>query len=72
WEGDVKTRLTLNYSGSRAQGAELFSNTLKSQFILDKKGENYNLKLTAKYNFSGTGLKQENLSINGNVKLNYN
>jgi len=72
WEGDVKTRLTLNYSGSRAQGAELFSNTLKSQFTLDKKGENYNLKLTSKYNFSGTGLKQENLSLNGNVKLDYN
>jgi len=72
WEGDVKTRVTLNYSGSRAQGAELFSNTLKSQFTLDKQGENYNLKLTGKYNFSGTGLKQENLSLDGNVKLNYN
>jgi hypothetical protein len=71
WEGDVKTRVTLNYSGSRTQGAELFSNTLKSQFSLDKQGENYKLKLTGKYNFSGTGLKQENLSINGNVKLDY-
>ena len=72
WEGDVKTRLTLNYSGSRARGAELFSNTLKSQFTLDKKGENYNLKLTSKYNFSGTGFKQENLSLSGNIKLDYN
>ena len=68
WEGDVKTRVTLNYSGSKAQGAELFSHTLKSQFTLDKKAEKYNLKLTGKYTFSG----KEELDITGNMKLNYN
>ncbi len=70
FEDNIKTQVTLNYSGSRAKGAELFYNTLKSQFGLDKKGEKYILKLTGKYNFTGT--TQEDLSINGNMKLNYN
>ncbi len=72
WEGNIKTQVILNYSGSKAQGEELFSNILKSQFALSKKSEKYNLKLTGKYNFSGTGLGQEDLSINGNIKVNYN
>jgi len=72
FEEDLKTQVTLNYSGSKAAGGELLSNSLKSQFSLDKKGEKYNLKITGKYNFSGTGLGQEDLSINGNIKANYN
>ncbi|HAJ32078.1 MAG TPA: hypothetical protein DCK79_01705 [Candidatus Atribacteria bacterium] len=69
---DLKTQVTLSYSGSKAAGEELLSNSLKSQFSLDKKGKKYNLKLTGKYNFSGTGLGQEELSINGNIKVNHN
>ena len=72
FEEDLKTQVTLNYSGSKAAGGELLSNSLKSQFGLDKKGEKYNLKISGKYNFSGTGLNQEDLSINGNIKANYN
>ena len=72
WEGDVKTQLTLNYSGSRAQGAESFANSLKSQFTLDKQGEKYNLKISGRYNFSGTGLGKEDLSIDGNVTIKHN
>lgn len=72
WEENIKTQVILNYSGSKAEGEELFSNTLKSQFTLSKKSEKYNLKLTGKYNFSGTGLGQEDLSINGNIKVSHN
>lgn len=68
FEDNIKTQVTLNYSGIKAEGAELFTNTLKSQFRLDKKEEKYNLKLTGKYTFSG----KEELNINGNMKLNYN
>jgi len=72
FEEDLKTQVTLNYSGSRATGGELLSNSLKSQFNLDKKGEKYNLKISGKYNFSGTGLGQEDLSIDGNVTVKHN
>jgi len=72
FEEDLKTQVTLNYSGSKATEGELLSNSLKSQFSLDKKGEKYNLKISSKYNFSGTELGQEDLSINGNIKANYN
>jgi len=72
FEEDLKTQVTLNYTGSKAAGGELLSNSLKSQFSLDKKGEKYNLKISGKYNFSGTGLGQEDLSINGNIKVNHN
>jgi hypothetical protein len=72
FEGNLKTQVTLNYSGSKAEGGELLSNSLKSQFTLDKQGEKYNLKISGKYNFSGTGLGQEDLSINGNIKVNHN
>ncbi len=72
FEENLKTQVTLNYGGSKAAGGELLSNSLKSQFSLDKKGEKYNLKISGKYNFSGTGLGQEDLSINGNIKLNHN
>ncbi len=68
FEDNIKTQVTLDYSGIKAEGAELFTNTLKSQFSLDKKEEKYNLKLTGKYTFSG----KEELDINGNMKLNYN
>ena len=72
FENNIKTQVTLNYSGSKAKEAKLFSNSLKSQFSLEKKGEKYNLKLTGKYNFSGTGLGQKDLSIDGNIKVNHN
>ena len=70
FENDIKTQLTLNYSGSKSPGDELFSNSLKSQFSLEKQGEKYNLKLTGKYDFSGKEI--EDLSINGNIKVNHN
>jgi hypothetical protein len=72
FEKDLKTQVTLSYGGNKAAGGELLSNSLKSQFSIDKQGEKYNLNLTGKYDFSGTGLGQEDLSINGNIKLNYN
>lgn len=72
FENNLTTQVTLSYSGNKAKDAELFSNSLKPQFTLNKKGEKYNLKLTGKYNFSGTGLGQEDLSIDGNIKVNYN
>ena len=70
FEEDLKTQVTLNYSGSKAAGGELLSNSLKSQFSLDKKGEKYNLKISGKYNFSGKEI--EDLSINGNVTIKHN
>jgi hypothetical protein len=72
FENNIKTQVALDYSGSKAEGGELLSNNLKSQFTLDKSGEKYDLKITGKYDFSGTELGEENLSINGNIKLNYN
>ena len=72
FENNIKTQVTLNYSGSKAEGGELLSSNLKSQFTLDKQGEKYGLKITGNYNFNGTGLGEEDLSINGNIKLNYN
>lgn len=72
FENNVKTQVTLAYSGSKSPGEELFSNSLKSQFSLDTQGEKYNLKLTGRYNFSGTGLGQEDLSIDGNIKVDHN
>jgi len=72
FEKNLKTQVTINYSGSKAAGGELLSNSLKSQFSFEKKEEKYNLKISGKYNFSGTGLSQEDLSINGNIKANYN
>ena len=70
FEENLKTQVTLNYGGSKAAGGELLSNSLKSQFSLDKKGEKYNLKISGKYNFSGTEI--EDLSINGNVTVKHN
>ncbi|MBA7541271.1 LPS-assembly protein LptD [subsurface metagenome] len=72
FEDSIKTQVTLDYSGMKAEGGELLSNSLKSQFTLAKQGEKYNLKISGKYNFSGTGLGQEDLSINGNIKVNHN
>jgi hypothetical protein len=69
FEEDLKTQVTLNYSGSKAAGGELLSNSLKSQFSLDKKGEKYSLKISGKYNFSGKEI--EDLSINGNVTVKH-
>jgi hypothetical protein len=57
FEENLKTKVTLNYGGSKAAGGELLSNSLKSQFSLDKKGEKYNLKISGKYNFSGITVK---------------
>ncbi len=70
FEENLKTQVTLNYSGSKAAGGELLSNSLKSQFSLEKKGDKYNLKISGKYNFSGKEI--EDLSINGNVTLKHN
>jgi len=70
FEEDLKTQVTLNYSGSKAAGGELLSNSLQSQFSLDKKGEKYNLKISGKYNFSGEEI--EDLSIDGNVTVKHN
>ena len=72
FENNIKTQITLNYSGIKAEGGELLSSNLKSQFTLDKQGEKYYLKITGNYNFSGTGWEEEDLTINGNIKLNYN
>jgi hypothetical protein len=69
---NIKTQVTLDYSGIKSEGGGLLSNSLKSQFSFEKKEEKYNLKLTGKYNFSGTGLGQEDLSINGNIKVKHN
>lgn len=71
FEGNLKTQLILDYSGSKARGGELLSNSLKSQFSFDKDGGKYKLKISGKYNFSGTGLGQEDLSIDGNIKVNH-
>jgi hypothetical protein len=70
FEEDLNTQVTLNYSGSKAAGGELLSNSLKSQFSIDKNGEKYNLKVSGKYNFSGKEI--EDLSIDGNVTLKHN
>ncbi|MGB2783737.1 MAG: hypothetical protein WBC45_07335, partial [Atribacterota bacterium] len=66
---NIKAQVILNYSGTKTSGSTP-SNVLKSQFSLDKVGENYNLKLTGKYNFSGKEL--ENLDLDGNVTLKHN
>jgi len=70
FEDSIKTQVILDYSGIKAGGGELLSNSLKSQFTLDKQGEKYNLKISGKYNFSGTEI--EDLSINGNVTIKHN
>jgi len=70
FEDSIKTQVTLDYSGTKAEGGELLSNSLKSQFTLDKQGEKYNLKISGKYNFSGKEI--EDLSINGNVTVKHN
>jgi hypothetical protein len=72
FEDNITTQVTLDYSGKKAEGGELLSNSLKSQFTLDKQGEKYNLKISGRYNFNGTGLGQEELNIDGNIKVNYN
>lgn len=72
FEENIKTQITLDYSGMKAEGGELLGNSLKSQFTLDKQGEKYNLKVSGKYNFSGTGLSQEDLSIDGIIKVSHN
>jgi len=71
-EENIKTQLILNYSGTKAEGGNPPYNTLKSQFAFEKKEDNYTLKLTGKYNFSGTGIRQEDLSIDGNIKVDHN
>lgn len=71
-EENIKTQVTLNYSGTKSEGGGLPYNTLKSQFSFEKKEEKYNLKIRGKYNLSGTGLGQEDLSINGNIRVNHN
>jgi len=72
FEDNIKAQITLDYSGMKAGGGQLPDNTLKSQFSFEKKDEKYNLKLIGKYTFSGTRLGQDDLSINGNIKLNHN
>lgn len=68
-EENIKTQVILDYNGTKTKGSNP-SNVLKSQFSFDKVGENYNLKLTGKYNFSGEEL--ENLNLDGNVTLKHN
>jgi len=69
-EQDLTTQLILNYSGVKNPKGTLASNTLKSQFTLEKTGEDYTFQLTGRYNFTGTDL--DNLNINGNIKAVYN
>lgn len=71
---NLKTQFVLDYSGRKTLGEELLTNSIKSNLNLnyDKKGEKYDIKLIGKYTFSGTGLGKEELSINGNIKVNYN
>lgn len=71
---NLKTQFILDYSGRKTLGEELLTNSIKSNLNLnyDKKGEKYDIKLIGKYTFSGTGLGKEDLSINGNIKVNYN
>ncbi len=66
---DLTTQMILNYSGVRNPNGTLASNTLNSQFTLDKAGENYTFQLSGKYKFSGKDL--DNLGINGNIKAKY-
>ncbi|OFW47374.1 MAG: hypothetical protein A2163_06575 [Actinobacteria bacterium RBG_13_35_12] len=70
FEDNIKTQVTLDYSGMKAEGGGLLSNSLKSQFSLDKQGEKYNLNISGRYNFSGKDM--ENLSIDGNVTIKHN
>ena len=41
FEDNIKTQVTLDYSGTKAGGGGLFSNSLKSQFSFEKKEEKY-------------------------------
>ena len=68
-EENIKTQVLLDYNGTKTSGSTP-SNVLKSQFSLDKVGENYNLKLTGRYNLSGKEL--ENLNLDGNITLKHN
>lgn len=70
FEDNIKTQVILDYGGMKAEGGELLSNSLKSQFTLDKQGEKYNLNISGKYNFSGKEI--EDLSIDGNVTIKHN
>ncbi|MBA7568447.1 LPS-assembly protein LptD [subsurface metagenome] len=71
---NLKTQFVLDYSGRKTQGEELLTNSIQSNLNVnyDKKGEKYDIKLVGKYTFSGTGLGEEDLSINGNIKVNHN
>ncbi len=71
---NLKTQFVLDYSGRKTLGEELVTNSIRSNLNLnyDKKGEKYDIKLAGKYTFSGTGLGKEDLSIDGNIKVNYN
>jgi len=71
---NLKTQFVLDYSGRKTLGEELETNSIKANLNLnyDKKGEKYDIKLVGKYTFSGTGLEEEDLSIDGNIKVNYN
>ena len=71
---NLKTQFVLDYSGRKTLGEELLTNSIKSNLNVnyDKKGEKYDIKLVGKYTFSGTGLGKEDLSIDGNIKVNHN
>lgn len=71
---NLKTQFVLDYSGRKTPGEELLTNSINSNLNVnyDKKGEKYDIKLVGKYTFSGTGLGEEDLSINGNIKVNHN
>jgi len=70
FEDNIKTQVILDYSGMKAEGGGLLSNSLKSQFTLDKQGKKYNLNISGKYNFSGKEI--EDLSIDGNITIKHN
>jgi len=70
FENNIKTRITLDYTGTKSGNTDIFNNTLKSRFSLIKTGEKYNLKMTGKYDFKGQEI--DSLDIKGNITLNYN
>ncbi|MBE3090874.1 MAG: LPS-assembly protein LptD [Candidatus Atribacteria bacterium] len=70
FKDNIKTQVTLDYSGIKAEGGGFLSNSLKSQFTLDKQGEKYNLNISGRYNFSGKDM--EDLSIDGNITIKHN
>ncbi|MEA3454682.1 MAG: hypothetical protein U9R12_07090, partial [Candidatus Caldatribacteriota bacterium] len=70
FENNISTKASLNYTGTKGSGADILSNTLKSQFNLKKTSEKYNLNVTGKYTFKGQEI--EDWDINGKITLKHN